>query len=675
MKLLTPLGLLGLISLLILLIIYIIKPNYQQKRISSTFIWKLSLRYRKKKIPISKLRNILIIICQILILTSCAFILAQPNKVLEMPEKTDELIIVLDASASMRSTYDEKTRFERAVDSIIKDYNGMKEEGTMSVIIADAAPHYLFEGKGKLPEDAAFVDEKFDELLLDEMACSYGVSDTEAAFKICEQILKENPDAKIKYYTDTTYGVVPKKIEVVNVGVAKSVEGAIGEWNAGILNARAEYEDNYYAFYVEVACFGKDAEVELTVQIQGANAYDASDYGSQITISESVYCGQDQTANVVFKYFNTQEEQEDYMAIVDDKTTVVVLDQSQRVFSYQSVHLSLAVSDTFYEDDSFDIYGGQKEVMKVLYTSTMANSFFYGAMNVFSSELADRWDIQYKEHKNEMQAPGDPIEEHVTEGYDFYIYEHDVPSKLPTDGFILLVNPDETPDGLGVNFGQDAPLGSSKSMSALDDTHPLLKNIDASKITISMHKQVLNYDPSFTEVLSVDGRPLVLVKNEVDCKIGIFAFSLHYSSIAIQAAFPQLLYNMFQFFLPPTVERNAYEVNETISFNARGADLTVASVTNIVEPELYTEFPAEYTATIPGTYELFQTAFGKSIYEKIYVKIPETESNIWAYEDSLVDPYSQQQIVDFYDDLLIYIAAALVTLLFCEWWLHLREEV
>jgi len=99
MKLLTPLGLLGLISLLILLIIYIIKPNYQQKRISSTFIWKLSLRYRKKKIPISKLRNILIIICQILILTSCAFILAQPNKVLEMPEKTDELIIVLDASA------------------------------------------------------------------------------------------------------------------------------------------------------------------------------------------------------------------------------------------------------------------------------------------------------------------------------------------------------------------------------------------------------------------------------------------------------------------------------------------------------------------------------------------------------------------------------------------------
>ena len=75
---LTPLGFLGLIGLIILLIIYIIKPNYQNKYISSTFVWKLSLKYRKKKMPLSKLRNILLIICQVLIVISSAFILAQP---------------------------------------------------------------------------------------------------------------------------------------------------------------------------------------------------------------------------------------------------------------------------------------------------------------------------------------------------------------------------------------------------------------------------------------------------------------------------------------------------------------------------------------------------------------------------------------------------------------------
>lgn len=67
MTLLLPLGLLGLVSLLILLLIYILRPNYQQKLVSSTFIWKLSLKYKKNRIPISKLRNILLIICQLLL--------------------------------------------------------------------------------------------------------------------------------------------------------------------------------------------------------------------------------------------------------------------------------------------------------------------------------------------------------------------------------------------------------------------------------------------------------------------------------------------------------------------------------------------------------------------------------------------------------------------------------
>ncbi|MBQ9084286.1 MAG: BatA domain-containing protein, partial [Clostridia bacterium] len=69
MSWLTPLGFLGFIGLIILLIIYLIKPNYQNKYISSTFVWKLSLKYRKKRIPLSKLRNILLIICQVLIIT------------------------------------------------------------------------------------------------------------------------------------------------------------------------------------------------------------------------------------------------------------------------------------------------------------------------------------------------------------------------------------------------------------------------------------------------------------------------------------------------------------------------------------------------------------------------------------------------------------------------------
>lgn len=124
MNLLTPLGLLGLISIAVLILIYIIRPNYQQKVISSTYVWQLSLKYKKKRLPINRLRNIILIICQVLILASCAFILAQPiiNEAVELERA--EKVAILDASASMRvkegmalsgdSTV-EDTRFERAV--------------------------------------------------------------------------------------------------------------------------------------------------------------------------------------------------------------------------------------------------------------------------------------------------------------------------------------------------------------------------------------------------------------------------------------------------------------------------------------------------------------------------------------------------------------------------------
>ena len=50
MSWLTPLGFLGFLGLVALIVIYVIKPNYQHKIISSTFIWKLSLKFKKKKI-------------------------------------------------------------------------------------------------------------------------------------------------------------------------------------------------------------------------------------------------------------------------------------------------------------------------------------------------------------------------------------------------------------------------------------------------------------------------------------------------------------------------------------------------------------------------------------------------------------------------------------------------
>ena len=145
MSLLTPLGLLGLIGLIVLIIIYIIKPIFQNKIISSTYVWKRSLRYRKKKIPISQLRNILMFICQVLIITSISFILAQPFLKDEDGNKGDSTVLIIDASASMHTSVLGSSRFDRAIakaSSMIDDVF-KKDNARVSVILASDKPQFI----------------------------------------------------------------------------------------------------------------------------------------------------------------------------------------------------------------------------------------------------------------------------------------------------------------------------------------------------------------------------------------------------------------------------------------------------------------------------------------------------------------------------------------------------
>ena len=149
MRLLLPLGLLALVGILVLLLIYIIKPNFQQKLISSTYIWKLSLQFKKRKIPISRLRNILLVACQVLIIASIAMILSKPVRVLKEQEDRPEAVLVIDASASMRTGDGDKTRYERAVNAAVQQAEQIfDQDGIVSVILAGKENTYLAERAG-----------------------------------------------------------------------------------------------------------------------------------------------------------------------------------------------------------------------------------------------------------------------------------------------------------------------------------------------------------------------------------------------------------------------------------------------------------------------------------------------------------------------------------------------
>lgn len=647
MSILLPLGLLGLLGIAILILIYILKPNYQQKLVSSTYIWELSLKYRKKKIPISRLRNIIILICQLLIITACAMILAQP--VIRGDEmESNERIAVIDASASMLTTDGADTRFIRAV----KQVRELAEEtfgqaGLISIILVD--------------EQATFITRRADQTMraevlsqLDELArcennvpvhCTYGVVDLDAGIELAEQVLQENPTASVRLFTGKEF-IDAGRVEVVDIGVDT-------EWNAAIINATAQMDENYYNFFVDVASYGIGANLRVNCEVYGVNGQDRTE-----VLSLPARCDVGEVVTVEFTSDNV-----DMMIYMFDHIRV----------SIEAVDAagSLLV-DSFAYDDTFYIYGGTPQKIKIQYASPMPNPFISGIIIGLRDSLATKWDIDLTEVRGEDGVP-------EIAGFDFYIFEHKMPEILPTDGVVFLINPDVSPEGAGITLNKDDTSGDFSLRAG--DEHVVTAGINAEEITVSQYKKV-NLADGFQTLMYVGSDPALMIKNEPGVKIALMPFSLNRSNFSMLPSFVTLMYNMMNYFFPATITESeemgsaakyVFEVNETVNLNAKGPFLTL---TDSAGTE--TEFdisPVKVEVNRPGTYTVFQIPLsGIETMERFYVRISPIESDINREIEELYSPYVEipEQFNDF--DLLLYFAIALVALEFIEWILQTREH-
>ena len=661
MTLLTPIGLLGLLGIVALIIIYIIRPNYQQKFISSTYIWKLSLKYKKKRVPINKLRNFLLILCQVLILAGSAMILTQPNKILQEEIKEPEIIAILDSSASMRTELNGKTRFDRAFEQM-QDFaiDTIEKGGIVSVIVADQKPTYI-QQRVTVEEQSSFEMALYD--WYSENTCSFATADIDGAIGLCDEVLIENPDAKIYLYTDTDYEYVPKAITPVNVSEEE-------EWNASIVDVHSKFESPYYSFLVEVACYGRDMTMGVELEITGANAVSSEDKSAPTyTASIDVDCLGDKTVQVLFisnEYNETEHPEEfaEYEKRIEASYPVVCWMNDKKVHSYLSVNVSIAQNDCFTTDNSFELYDGLREVIKVQYASEKPNVFWPAALAQLAKSLEGAWDI----HVSEVKKGDEP----ELQGYDLYIFEHKIPEELPDDGVVFVVNPDVLAAKYGVRLGSMFSTSGMGISPDATEVHPIRKNLALDRIFITRFTQII-IDSSYETVFGYKQYPLVAVRNDAAAKIVVMPFSLHYATIAVTEAFPLLVYNVFEYFFPQTVKSSSFEVGERVELNARGEELMVEGYGF---EQTFDTFPAYITANTPGSYTMTQTTFiGKEIIERIFVQIPKQECNIKRKGESLAEPYTVSDDSVFLQDLLVYLAAAVVLLLFIEWWLKGRDSM
>jgi len=322
MNFLAPLGFLGLLGIVALIIIYLLKPKYRDRIVSSSYIWKRSLKYMKKRPPIDW-RNSLLFFLQALIIAIIAAMLARPHT--EAPVEAGEKIIILDASASMLAEKNGVTRFDRAIADITRLTGIVTPEDKVTVILAANKASYA----ARRTDSASYVKQ-----VLSESSCEYGSGDIDGALALARDVLGENPGAEVILYTDGIYH------EPGNVTVKDMSEG---EWNAAILDFGVKLVGGYNVFSATVASYGKDAELSVALTVDGRPR----------TVKTQRFA---------------------------DGEPLTLAWSDEKIIRYGHASVSLDAADSFPYDNSFSLHGGDKEPFRIQLVSETP-AFFRAALN------------------------------------------------------------------------------------------------------------------------------------------------------------------------------------------------------------------------------------------------------------------------------------------------------
>lgn len=625
MKLLVPLGLLGLIAIAFLILIYVLKPKYQDKKVSSTYIWKLSLKYAKRKVPFTWLQNSLLFIIQLLIIIVIAFSMAMPHIILAT--KNGEKIIVLDASASMAAEYNGKTRFDRARNEISGIIDTTDEAQKITVILAGESASYVI----RRTDSAGYAKQK-----LSEAECSFANADIEGAMKLAESVLSENPKAEVYFFTDSDY-TDSGNVNVVNVSAT--------EWNAAVLSFSAKWGSKGYTFFADVACYGKAAELPVSIVVDG-----------KAQLPRLADCSDGETVRIVWDDLNVK--------------------------SYESAEVHIAAEDNFAYDNDFYLYTDTNEMFEVQLVGNEMNTSFIssalrvtGKCHIVSVNLAD---------DGENAENGENAVTEKSSGFDLYVYDNYVPEVIPTDGAVWFINPPQSLPDLGITINgtrtdMENPFYMSQGSADSEAARAILKYLTPSSIKVTEYSRI--EATGYESVLKLNDDPALLIRNVNGLKTVVFSFGLNYSDLPILVPqFVLLVDALCDYSMAHTFDKTLYSVGDTVKLNAR-LDAEYMSVDAVGEEETFSSSVVNLKADKAGVYKVTQSTYsGRTISSSFFVRLSENESVFGKTEGALVNPLTpygsgtDTTVANNTMDISVYLAAALLVLLCVEWGLQYREQ-
>ena len=269
MSFLNPTGLWLLLGIPVLIIIYLIKAQHEDRPVSSTYIWKLSSRFMKKKLPMQKLKKILMFLLQLLIIIAVSLLAARPAVV---NGKSCDYIAIIDASASMQ-TSDETgtTRFDYALEQVAELATEIENGHSVSIILAADTASWLVQQS---------TSQNNVKLALNNAKCTYGSCNSAQAIELAQLLCQRSRNAQVLFFTDNNYSET-KNVQVTNLNQ--------NEWNVSVSSITANKVAKGISFTGSLISYNRDATVTVGLRIDG-----------QLMDAQIIDCTQDTSTSITF---------------------------------------------------------------------------------------------------------------------------------------------------------------------------------------------------------------------------------------------------------------------------------------------------------------------------------------------------------------------------------------
>ena len=554
MRFLYPLGFLALIGVPVLILIYIIKNRYTEQTVASTYLWTLSERFIKRRVPINRITGIINLILQILAVLAIAVTLAHP--IIYVPGSAKTYCFILDGSGSMNIEQNGKTRFELAKDEIGKIINDAMNGSSYTLIYAGESTDYIYSG---------VLDKKSALDILNKLSVSYAANELSDAKQKAQKYFNENPWAETYLVTDRAYAETDN-LTVINV--AASVQ------NYSVSNV--SYAVSNGALLVQGTVLSHDSDATLKLDL----FFDDSD---RAFLTQQVEVVQGEETSFTFNCVTADASGENVTKLDFDRFKVVIdnedampLDNEITVFNvvHENISRTLIVSGDTSEKPSF---------------------FLTSALTAAGNTQFDV--IKSAEYSNQA-------------GYGLYIFDGYTPDEMPREGAVWLINPKKSLQGSNFSYQGEAvaryPAKFSTSTSSVvrSQLQGLLK------LEFELYDYIkVGLNGKFTTLITCDDSPIMFTgTNTYGNREVVFAFDLHSSApFTLLPDLNLLIKNMISYSFPEVVESTSYCCGDVVQVNM----ISGCESIRIVSPLGNTSYPdtttavSEFTISEVGTYQIY----------------------------------------------------------------------